>query len=94
MRLPSLSLHAARAHLGRGVWISVSQIAQILVNGTDLLVIGALLGPAAVVPYACTGKLVTLLANQPQLFMQTALPALSELRASVPRARMFQVSTA
>ena len=93
-RLPSLPLHAARAHLARGVWISVSQVAQVLLNGTDLLVIGALLGPAAVVPYACTGKLLTLLANQPQLFMQTALPALSELRASVPRARMFQVSTA
>ena len=89
-----MPLPAARAHLARGVWISVSQVAQVLLNGTDLLVIGALLGPAAVVPYACTGKLLTLLANQPQLFMQTALPALSELRASVPRERMFQVSTA
>ena len=78
----------------RGVWISVGQVAQVLLNGTDLLVIGALMGPAAVVPYACTGKLLTLLANQPQLFMQMALPALSELRANVPRARMFQVSTA
>jgi O-antigen/teichoic acid export membrane protein len=93
-RLPSLSLHAVRAYLGRSVWISVSQIAQVLLNGTDLVVIGALMGPAAVVPYACTGKLITVLANQPQLFMQTALPALSELRASVPRVRMFQVSTA
>jgi O-antigen/teichoic acid export membrane protein len=91
--LPPLPLHAARAHLGRGIWISLSQVAQVLLNGTDLLVIGALLGPAAAVPYACTGKLVALLANQPQLFMQTALPALSELRASVPRARMFEVST-
>jgi len=89
-----LSPHAARAHLARSVWISVSQVAQVLVNGTDLFVIGALLGPAAVVPYACTGKLLTLLANQPQLFMQMALPALSELRASVPRARMFHVTTA
>ena len=93
-RFPPLSLPAARAFLARGGWISVSQVAQVLLNGTDLLVIGALLGPAAVVPYACTGKLLTLLASQPQLFMQTALPALSELRASVPRARVFQVSTA
>ncbi len=91
--LPSLSLGAARGLLGRGVWISVSQIAQVLVNGTDLLVIAALLGPTAVVPYACTGKLVTLLANQAQQFMQMALPALSELRVSVPRARMFEVTT-
>ena len=92
-RLPPMALGTARAELGRGIWISVSQIAQVLLNGTDLLVIGMLLGPAAIVPYACTGKLVTLLANQPQLFMQTALPALSELRASVPQARLFQVST-
>jgi O-antigen/teichoic acid export membrane protein len=91
--LPPLRFDAARAHLGRGIWISLSQVAQVLLNGTDLLVIGALLGPTAAVPYACTGKLVTLLANQPQLLMQTALPALSELRASVPRARMFDVST-
>lgn len=90
--MPSLSLSLARAYLGRGVWISVSQVAQVLLNGTDLIVIGAVLGPAAVVPYACTAKLITLLSNQPQLFMQTALPALSELRASVPRARMFEVS--
>jgi O-antigen/teichoic acid export membrane protein len=93
-RFPPLPLSTARRHLARGVWISVSQVAQVLLNGTDLLVIGTLLGPAAVVPYACTGKLLTLLANQPQLFMQTALPALSELRASVPRERTFQVSTA
>ena len=91
---PPLALPAARAHLARGVWVSVSQVAQVLLSGTDLLVIGTLLGPAAVVPYACTGKLLALLANQPQLFMQTALPALSELRASAPRARMFEVSTA
>ena len=92
--LPSLSLLAVRAQIGRGVWISVSQVAQVLLNGTDLFVIGRLLGPAAVVPYACTGKLVTLLANQPQLFMQMAVPALSELRAGVARERLFQVSTA
>ena len=49
------------------------------------LVVGKLLGPEAIVPYACTGKLMTMLANQPQLFMQMALPALSELRGSAAR---------
>ena len=93
VRLPGLALSSARAHLSRGVWISVSQVAQVLLNGTDLLVIGAMLGPNAVVPYACTGKLIAFLANQPALFMQTSLPALSELRASAPRERMCQVST-
>jgi O-antigen/teichoic acid export membrane protein len=92
-RLPPVSRGAARARLGRSIWVSVSQVAQVLVNGTDFLVVGALLGPAAVVPYACTGKLVTILANQPQLFMQMALPALSQLRGSLPRDEMFRVST-
>ena len=93
-RLPSLTLAALKAQFGKGVWVSLSQVAQALLNGTDLLVIGKLLGPDVVVPYACTAKLVMLLGNQPQLFMQTALPALSELRASAPRERLVEVSTA
>jgi hypothetical protein len=68
-----------------------SQIAQVLLNGTDLLVIGAVLIRRRV-PYAMR-PLVTLLANQAQMFMQLALPALSELRASAPRPRMFAVSS-
>jgi O-antigen/teichoic acid export membrane protein len=78
--------------LGRGAWISVAQVAQVLLSGTDLLIAGKLLGPEAIVPYACTAKLMTLLANQPQLFMQMALPALSELRGSAARERLFDVS--
>jgi O-antigen/teichoic acid export membrane protein len=92
-RLPRLSMLTVFSHMRRGVWISVSQIAQVLVNGTDLFVIGKLLGPAAIVPYACTSKLITLLANQPQLFMQMALPALSELRTGASRERLFEVSS-
>ena len=65
-----------------------------LLNGTDVIIIGALLGPAAVVPYACTGKLIGVLANQPQAILQSAAPALSELRPTGDRARMFQVSAA
>lgn len=92
-RIPSLTTAIFKEQVGRGVWISVAQIAQALLYGTDLLVIGKLLGPEVVVPYACTAKLVTLLGNQPQMFMQTALPALSELRASAPRQRLIDVST-
>ena len=91
-RLPALTFEVARRQLSRGAWISVNQIAQVLLVGTDLVVIGKLLGPEAVVPYACTGRLVTMLANQPQMFMQMALPALSELRTSAPRERLFEVS--
>jgi O-antigen/teichoic acid export membrane protein len=91
-RWPSLGLSEARSQLGSGVWISVNQVAQVLLSGTDLVVIGKVLGPEAVVPYACTGKLLTMLANQPQMFMQMALPALSELRTAAPRGHLFDVS--
>lgn len=78
----------------RSAWISVSQVSQVLLNGTDVMVVGALLGPAAVVPYACTGKLVSVLANQPQAILQSAAPALSELRTAGDRTRLFTVSAA
>jgi O-antigen/teichoic acid export membrane protein len=91
-RWPSLAFGSAKQQLGSGAWVSVNQIAQVLLGGTDLVVVGKLLGPEAVVPYACTGKLLTLLANQPQMFMQMALPALSELRTAATRERLFNVS--
>lgn len=94
--MPAASLDRAEAtHLiRRAGWISAGQIGQVFLNGSDLLVIGAVLGPAAVVPYACTGKLVTVLANHPQLLMQTAAPALAEMRTSESRARVTEVATA
>jgi O-antigen/teichoic acid export membrane protein len=93
-RLAPRELFTARDYVARSVWVSVSQIAQVLLNGTDVMIVGALLGPAAVVPYACTGKLVSVLANQPQAILQSAAPALSELRSTADRARLFQVSAA
>jgi len=91
-RLPALTWSAAKQQLATGAWISVNQVAQVLLGGTDLVVIGKLLGPEAVVPYACTGKLLTMLANQPQMFMQMALPALSELRTAASREHLFDVA--
>jgi O-antigen/teichoic acid export membrane protein len=44
--------------------------------------VGMLLGSAAVVEYSCTGKLVTVLTNYPQIIMVAATPALSEMWAS------------
>ena len=85
---------STRDYIVRSGWISVSQISQVLLNGTDVMIIAALLGPAAVVPYACTGKLISVLANQPQALLQSAAPALSELRSTRDRARLFQVSAA
>jgi O-antigen/teichoic acid export membrane protein len=78
----------------RSIWVSVGQIAQVLLAGSDVLIIGKLLGPEAVVPYVCTGKLVAVFANHPQLLMHAAQPALSELRASASRARLSTIATA
>jgi O-antigen/teichoic acid export membrane protein len=94
-RLPRFaSAERLRNRLARGLWISVAQIAQVLLQGTDLLIIGKLLGPKAVVPYFCTGKVISVLANQPQMLAQAAQPALSELRESDQRVRLHQVCAA
>ena len=92
--MPSFNLKTARRQLGQGFWIIVAQVAQVLLAGTDVVIIGILAGPAAVVPFVCTGKLITVLANQPQLVMQAAGPALSEMRMAETTARLFQVSSA
>jgi O-antigen/teichoic acid export membrane protein len=93
-RLPNVSVLKMVTQIRQGLWVSVAQLAQALVNGTDLLIIGRVLGPLAVVPYACTGKLVTVLSNQPQMLMQTAGPGLSEMKMAESRQKLFQVCTA
>jgi O-antigen/teichoic acid export membrane protein len=49
---PRVPWPEARTMLGRSAWVSLAQIAQVFLNGTDVLIIGKLLGPAAVVPYS------------------------------------------
>lgn len=94
-RLPRVTAQLLHEWLRSGVWVSVAQVAQVLLSGTDLLIIGTLLGPAAIVPYAITGKLIAVLANQPQMVMQAAQPALSEIKATHgERHRLIGVTTA
>lgn len=81
-RLPHLTWAAARRQLARSTWVSIGQVASILMYGADILIVGALLGPAAVVPYALTGKLVTVFGNLPLLLAHTSGPALSEMRVA------------
>ena len=89
-RLPTLDWPKTRTQLGKGMWICISQVAQLLMGNTDLLIIGSILGPAAVVPYSCTGKLTGVLGNQIAVLMQTATPGLCELKAGESRQRLFQ----
>jgi len=88
------SIGEARELFGRSGWVSLSQIGYVFLNGSDVLVLGAILGPAATVPYACTAKLITVLANHPQLLMQSAAPAMSEMRTSASRAQLTRVALA
>lgn len=92
--LPQLGREVARLRLKQGFWISTNQVAQVLLTGTDVLIIGKLFGPVAVVPYVCTAKLISVLSNQPQLLMQAAGPALSQMRAGESRDRLPQVCIA
>lgn len=93
-KLSALTRTNAKTQLTKGTWASLAQIAQVLLNGTDVLIIGKLLGPLAVVPFVCTGKLTGVLANQPQMLMQAAAPALSEMKMGESRERLFNVCTA
>jgi O-antigen/teichoic acid export membrane protein len=92
--LPPLVWSATRVQLEKGFWISVSQVAVMLMGNTDVIIIGKFLGPAAVVPYAITGKLVMVLANQAGILMQTATPGLCELKTGESRERLLRVLVA
>jgi O-antigen/teichoic acid export membrane protein len=76
--------------IGSGLWVSLGQVAQLL-RTSDFLLIGKILGPPAVVPYSCSGKLVAIGLNQPLAIMQSAQPALSELRVTAERRHLASV---
>jgi O-antigen/teichoic acid export membrane protein len=93
-RLPPVVWSSVRTQLGKGSWFSVAQVAQLLISNTDLLIIGRVLSPTAVVPYSFTGKLPGVLGNQASTLMHTAVPALSELKTGESRQRVFQALSA
>lgn len=93
-RLPPMIWEQAKAQLSKGFWVTVAQVASLLVGATDVLIIGRLLGPAAVVPYNCTGKLASVVGNQVNILMHTAGPGLCELKASGDRKKIFEVLAA
>ncbi|HEX4773100.1 MAG TPA: hypothetical protein VH351_19860 [Bryobacteraceae bacterium] len=89
-RLRAISWAKYKQIIGSGAWVSLSQIAQLL-RTSDFLLIGKILGAPAVVPYSCSGKLVAIAQNQPLAVMQSAQPALSELRVAAERKHVAQV---
>lgn len=92
--LPKLAGRELFKALTAGTWVSLAQLAQVLVGGTDYVIIGKLLGATAVVPYACTQKLIMVLANQPHMIMEMAAPGLSQMKTSESHERIFRVCSA
>lgn len=91
LQLSRIARDVLKDRLARSGWNSLSQISQVLLQGTDILIIGKILGPEATVPYFCTAKVLTVLSHQPQILAHTAQPALSELRAGPDRHRLVDV---
>ena len=91
--LPDLSRHEVMRQLGAGLWVTITQVAQVLLYATDMLIVAAFFGPVTVVPYACTQKLISVLANQPQILTQAAAPALSELRMGASKDKLLSVTS-
>jgi O-antigen/teichoic acid export membrane protein len=92
-RLPGLAWADVLGWLRRGAWVTVNQLATVLLTGTDLLLVGKLLGPEATVAYACTSKAVSILIHQPRMLVNAALPGLSQMRTGESRERLLQVCT-
>jgi O-antigen/teichoic acid export membrane protein len=78
-------------YLRSGFWMSVSQVTQMLLKGADIVLLAAVRGPSAVVPYSCSTKLQMVLANQPQVILQAAQPGLTQLRATSSREHVGRV---
>jgi len=89
-RLGNVTLGDIKAVFSRGIWISMSQIAHVLFAATDVILIGAIISPAAAVPYAITGKLISVFANYPQSLLQLAQTGLSQLRVAEEKPRVLQ----
>ncbi len=84
-RLPRLSWADARQYLARAWWVALGQLSSVLASGADVLIIGLVVGPAAVVPYVLTLKLVAVIGNWPMTMAHASGPALSQMRAGESR---------
>lgn len=90
-RLQWLNWSRVAAHFKAGLWVSVSQITQLLIGTTSTLAIAYSGGAVAVVPFSCTQKLTQIFNNQPNVILQSAQPGLTQLRASATKEHLSQV---
>jgi len=94
VRLSRLSAGVQRAYLSKCFWVSVSQLAQVFLTGTEIIILGRMFGPGSVVIYSCTVKLLSVLGSQPQMLMQAAVPGLSQMRTGESPDRIVHAATA
>src|ERR1700677_4855093 len=71
-----------RRHLRPGLWVSLGQIANVVVNTTDIVVIGRLLGPEAALRFNFTDKTENLLGLHPYAIGNLSGPTLGELKGA------------
>ena len=77
-----------------GGWTITNMIGVALVNSTDAILIGSIIGKAAVAPYTLTIQLVTVLSPIVLILTPSILPGLSELRGKAAHGRVVTVTTA
>jgi O-antigen/teichoic acid export membrane protein len=77
-----------------GLWLSIGNLAMSLHFGADVILVGTLLGPTAVIVFACTRRLINVATFQVDGMMSVAGPALSELRTADCHDRLVHASTA
>jgi O-antigen/teichoic acid export membrane protein len=96
-REPGLSRELFRRGEGAGfwrslrpsLWVSLQQVSHLLSNGTDFIVLGAILGPEAVVIYSCTIRLATICNQFPYQLAVVSQPSIGELRGQNDRERLL-----
>jgi len=71
-----------RKHLAPGIWVSLAQIGHVLINSTDVLVIGRIFGPVGALRFSFTDKTENILCNQPFAVGNLAGPAVAELKGA------------
>jgi O-antigen/teichoic acid export membrane protein len=86
----SFDRRSARALLGFGAWMTISNILSPLMNGVDRFVVGAFLSVAAVAYYATPFEAVTKLLIIPSAISAVLFPAFSTASA-MARTRMVQL---
>ena len=76
------SLDVIRRHFAPGLWVSLGQLAHVMLNATDVLVIGRILGPDGALKFSFTDKTENILSVQPFAIGNLAGPTLGQLKGS------------